>query len=64
MKAEAKARRTDPAKDVQGDSATFVEFARKLIAVPHAEIEAELKRKPSVRSSASRVSGAGSKRVH
>jgi hypothetical protein len=33
---------TDSAKNVRGDSATFVEFMRKLVAVPHSEIKAEL----------------------
>jgi hypothetical protein len=43
MKAEPKARRPNTlAKDVRGDSATFTEFMRKLIVVPHAEIKAEM----------------------
>jgi hypothetical protein len=63
----------DSAKDVRGDSDTFVNFMRKLIAVPHAEIKAEMeaekavKRRPSPFTrmadlSSSRVPGAGSKR--
>jgi hypothetical protein len=66
MKAEPKARRTTPAKDVRGDSATFTEFMRKLIAVPHSEIkaqaEAEGERKPKLYDrSFSRAPGAASK---
>ena len=43
---------TDLAKDVRGDSATFENFMRKLVQVPHSEIKAaldaekEMKRKP------------------
>jgi len=33
---------TDLAKDVRGDSATFENFMRKLVQVPHSEIKAEL----------------------
>ncbi len=33
---------TDSAKNVRGDFATFTEFMRKLIAVPHSEIKAQL----------------------
>ncbi len=33
---------TDPAKNVTGDSATFISFMRKLISVPHSEIKAKL----------------------
>ena len=34
---------TDSAKNVRGDSATFVNFMQKLVAVPHSEIKAEMK---------------------
>jgi hypothetical protein len=29
-------------EDVRGDSRTFIDFARKLVAVPHAEVKAEM----------------------
>jgi hypothetical protein len=29
-------------EDIRGDSRTFVDFARKLVAVPHAEVKAEM----------------------
>ena len=32
---------TDLAKDVRGDSATFENFMRKLVQVPHSEIKAQ-----------------------
>jgi hypothetical protein len=56
----------DPAKNVTGDSAKFINFARRLVAVPHAEIKAKLdaereaKRTPK---SASRASGAKPKQA-
>ena len=31
-----------PAKEVRGDSDTFINFARRLMKVPHSEIKAEL----------------------
>jgi hypothetical protein len=56
----------DSAKDVRGDSDTFVNFMRKLIAVPHSEIKAELdaekavkqRPRPFTRMVSSRVPGA------
>jgi hypothetical protein len=33
---------TTPAKDVVGDSAVFINFARRLVQVPHSEIKAKL----------------------
>ena len=58
---------TDSAKDVWGDSATFVEFMRKLIAVPHSEIKAELdaekEMKRTSKNAASRASGVPSSRT-
>lgn len=33
---------TTSAKNVTGDSATFVNFMRRLLAVPHSEIKAKL----------------------
>lgn len=33
---------TSSAKNVTGDSATFVNFMRRLVAVPHAEVKAKL----------------------
>jgi hypothetical protein len=32
----------NPAKNVSGDFDTFTNFARRLVAVPHAEIKAKL----------------------
>jgi hypothetical protein len=65
--------KTDAAKNVRGDSATFTEFMRKLIAVPHSEIKAEMEAEKAVKRrprpftrmadvSSFRVPGAGSKR--
>ena len=65
--------KTDAAKNVRGDSATFTEFMRKLIAVPHSEIKAEMDAEKAVKRrprpftrmadvSSFRVPGAGSKR--
>jgi hypothetical protein len=56
---------TASAKNVTGDSATFVNFTRRLMSVPHAEIKAKLdaekaaKRTP--KRSASRVPASSSK---
>jgi hypothetical protein len=55
--------KTDAAKNVRGDSATFTEFMRKLIAVP----DKAVKRRPRPFTrmadlSSFRVPGAGSKR--
>jgi hypothetical protein len=33
---------TDSAKNVRGDSDTFISFMRRLVQVPHSEIKAEL----------------------
>ncbi len=33
---------TDSAKNVRGDSDTFIKFARRLMQVPHSAIKAEL----------------------
>jgi len=55
------------AKNVSGDFDTFTDFMRRLVAVPHSEIKAQLdaekaaKRKP--KTSASRASGAPSKKT-
>ena len=35
-------RKSDLAKNVRGDSATFENFMRKLVQVPHSEIKAAL----------------------
>jgi hypothetical protein len=54
------------AKNVTGDSATFVNFMRRLVAVPHSEIksklDAEKQAKRTSKASASRVPAASSKR--
>jgi len=43
MKTEPKANGLDsPGKDVQGDFAQFTDFMRRLVAVPHSKIKAEL----------------------
>jgi hypothetical protein len=59
---------TDLAKDVRGDSATFENFMRKLVQVPHSEIKAELDAEKETRerlkSSFSRVPRALSRRVN
>jgi hypothetical protein len=57
---------TSSAKNVTGDSATFVNFMRRIVSVPHSETktkldaEREAKRTPE---SASRVSTARTKRA-
>lgn len=59
---------TDSAKNVRGDSDTFVQFMRKLVRVPHSEIKAELDAEKAVReklkSSFSRVPRALSRRAN
>jgi hypothetical protein len=59
MKTEPKASSPDsPAKDVQGDFAQFTNFMRRLVAVPHSKIKAELdreKREKKSKTSSSRV---------
>jgi hypothetical protein len=56
------------AESVTGDSATFVNFMRKLVQVPHSEIkaalEAEKKFKRTAKASVSRVSGVRPKRAN
>ena len=56
---------TDSAKKVTGDSDHFTEFARRLFAVPHAEIkaalDAERETKRTSKASASRAPGAPAK---
>lgn len=47
---------TDLAKDVRGDSATFENFMRKLVQVPHAEIKAQLDMEREITRSSKRVS--------
>jgi hypothetical protein len=53
-------------EDIRGDSRTFVDFARKLVAVPHAEIKAQAEedgaRKLRLFGPSSRASGAVAKR--
>ena len=59
---------TAPAKNETGEYDRFTDFLRRLVAVPHSEIKAQLdaenaaKRKAKSRS-ASRVSGASSKKT-
>jgi hypothetical protein len=59
VKTEPKARLQDsPAKDIQGDFAQFTDFMRRLVAVPHSKIKAELdkeKREKKAKASSSRV---------
>lgn len=57
---------TASAKNVTGDSATFVNFMRRLVAVPHSEIKEQLdaeKMAKRTSKAASRVSDAQTKRV-
>ena len=55
------------AKNVTGDSATFENFMRRLVQVPHSEIkaalDAEKEFKRTSKASASRVSGVRPKRA-
>ena len=57
---------TSSAKNVTGDSATFIEFTRRLLQVPHSEIKAKLDAekaaKRTSKASPSRVSGVPPKR--
>jgi hypothetical protein len=57
-----------PAKDVQGDSARFTDFMRRLMKVPHSEIktklDAEKAAKRTPKRSASRASAASPKRAN
>jgi hypothetical protein len=57
---------TSSAKNVTGDSATFVNFMRRLVAVPHSEIKAKLDAEKAAKrtsKSASRASGAPTKQA-
>ena len=52
------------AKNVTGDSATFIEFTRRILCVPHSEIKAKLDAEREAKRTpkrASRVSAAPSK---
>jgi hypothetical protein len=61
-------RPTVSAKNVTGDSETFIKFMRKLVQVPHSEIkaalEAEKEFKRTSKVSSSRVSVARPKRAN
>ena len=68
-KPSAKSKMSRPSADeVRGDSATFENFMRKLVQVPHSEIKAELdaekKMREQLKSSFSRVPRALSKRAN
>jgi hypothetical protein len=52
---------TDSAKNVTGDSATFTNFMRRLIAVPHSEIKAQLDAEKKAKRTSNRSS---SRAVH
>jgi hypothetical protein len=58
---------TASAKNETGDFERFTEFARRVISVPHsvikARLDAEKEAKRTSKASASRVSGASSKRA-
>jgi hypothetical protein len=57
-------RPSNPAKDVVGDPAVFVNFMRRLVRVPHSEIKAKLDAEKAAKRTSkrvSRVSGAPSK---
>jgi hypothetical protein len=58
----------NPAKNDMGDfDPTFIDFTRRILSVPHsvikARLDAEKEAKRSSKASASRVSGASSKRA-
>lgn len=55
------------AKIVSGDSDTFTNFMRRLVAVPHAEIKSKLDAERQAKrtsKASSRASGASSKRAN
>ena len=57
--------RTDPAKNVTGNSANFESLMRRLVSVPHAEIKAKLdaeREAKRISKSASPSSGVPAKR--
>jgi hypothetical protein len=60
-------RPTIPAKENTDDFDRFTEFARRVVSVPHsvikARLDAEKEAKRTAKASASRVSGASSKRA-
>lgn len=60
VRVEPKASRPiSPAKDAQGDFSQFTSFMRRLVSVPHSEIQERLKTEK--KSSASRVPASGKK---
>ncbi len=60
-----KSQPSDSAKNVTGDFDNFTNFMRRLMAVPHSEIkaqlEAEKEAKRTLKASVSRVSGGASR---
>ena len=48
-----------PAKDVQGDFDQFTEFARRILSVPHSEIQRRLEAERRFKASASPVPVSG-----
>jgi hypothetical protein len=57
---------TTSAKNVTGDSATFVNFMRRIVSVPHSEIKAKLDAEREAKrtsKSASRASAVQTKRA-
>lgn len=57
---------SDPAKNVTGNSANLIDFMRKLVQVPHAEIKEKLDAEKAAKrrsKSASRVSGVPAKQA-
>jgi hypothetical protein len=47
---------TDSAKNVRGDSDTFVNFMRRLVQVPHSEIKAMLDEEKEIKRTSKPVS--------
>jgi hypothetical protein len=60
-------RPANPAKDVVGDTAAFVDFTRRILSVPHsaikAKLDAEKAEKRTSKASASRVPASSPKRA-
>ena len=48
-----------PGKDVQGDFAQFTDFVRRVVSVPHSEIQRRLEAEKQAKSSASPVPASG-----
>jgi len=51
--ASAEVKPDSPGKDVQGDFAQFTDFVRRIVSVPHAEIQRRLEAEKRSKTSAS-----------